>query len=191
MRRVLCVTVMMLVAAGALAQAQPGPTPATKTLREAVVEVAATVLAVDVPTRELALKTPSGEEVVLVVGDEVRNLDKLKVGDQVKVRYKEAVYVKVDKRPGGKPSLTAEEDVSRAAKGSHPGAAIQREVSVSALIEELDPPNYVVTVKGPRGNLVDVIVDNPEVFGKLNIGDLVEITYTRAVAVSVESADVK
>lgn len=43
-----------------------------------------------------------------------------------------------------------------------------------------------MTVKGPSGHAVDVRVAEPEVLGKLNIGDLVELTTLQAVAVAVE-----
>jgi hypothetical protein len=42
-----------------------------------------------------------------------------------------------------------------------------------------------VTLKGPQGNTVDVIVEDPEQMKNIRKGDQVEVVYTEAVAISV------
>ena len=42
-----------------------------------------------------------------------------------------------------------------------------------------------VTLKGPQGNTVDVIVEDPEQMKNIRKGDQVQVVYTEAVAISV------
>ncbi len=48
-----------------------------------------------------------------------------------------------------------------------------------------------VTLKGPEGNLFKVKAKDPEKLKAVSVGDLVDITYTQALAVSVEPAPKK
>ncbi len=52
----------------------------------------------------------------------------------------------------------------------------------------VDPANMVITLKGPRGNIVDLRVQNPDHFKVVKVGDQVDVTYTEAMALSVEPA---
>jgi hypothetical protein len=45
-----------------------------------------------------------------------------------------------------------------------------------------------ITLKGPRGNSVTLDVKNPEQFKVVKVGDDILVTYTEAVAISVEPA---
>ena len=56
----------------------------------------ATVEAVDLAKRTVTVRGPRGNVNTLKVGDQVQ-LDKVKAGDQVVVRYTEAVAISVDK----------------------------------------------------------------------------------------------
>jgi hypothetical protein len=160
--------------------------PEGKTLTRTFVEVTALVVAVDLETREVTFKRTDGTIRTVVVSDEVRNLPQVAVGDTIKLQYQEAVSIRLDKSSGGTPSLQEGSGVSRNAPGSKPGAMVGRNVTISAAIDAIDAIDSVVTLKGPRGGLLDVIVEDRAILGKLNVGDLVVITYTQAVALSVE-----
>ncbi len=59
-------------------------------------------------------------------------------------------------------------------------------VTLTATIEAIDKANRVVTLKGPKGNSVDVKApDQMEGFNSLKVGDQVSATYFEAVAVQV------
>jgi hypothetical protein len=60
-------------------------------------EISATIDAVDVPKRMVTLTGPQGNSATLKVSDAVQNLDQVKKGDQVVVRYTEAVALAVEK----------------------------------------------------------------------------------------------
>jgi Cu/Ag efflux protein CusF len=61
------------------------------------------------------------------------------------------------------------------------------QTTVVATVEKVDAKKRLVTVKGPRGNTVDIEVKDPKKLKQVKVGDEVEITYTEALAISVES----
>ncbi len=62
-----------------------------------VVEATANVEAVDLKKRTVTVKGPKGNVNTVKVGEHVKKLDQVKVGDQVVVRYTEAVAISVEK----------------------------------------------------------------------------------------------
>jgi len=50
----------------------------------------------------------------------------------------------------------------------------------------VDQAKHEVTLLGPRGRSVDVKIENPENMKIVKKGDLVEVTYTEAIAISVD-----
>ena len=62
-----------------------------------VVEATATVQAVDVAKRTVTIKGPQGNVKTVKVSDAVKRLNEVKAGDQIVVRYTEAVAISVDK----------------------------------------------------------------------------------------------
>jgi hypothetical protein len=78
--------------------AAPGGKPGTVTL--GTHQVTTTVEAIDVANRMVTLKGPKGNVLTLPVKDEVRNLDKVNVGDQVTFQITEAVVIAVEKIEG-------------------------------------------------------------------------------------------
>lgn len=181
---------MMLAAAGALsAQAQtgavvvgkgPGVAGAAKT-----VEITATITAIDSKKREVTLKGPQGNEVVVEAGSRVRNFSQMKVGDQVNVEYVEALTLEL-KKGGGQPvARTTEAADGRAKEGAMPAGAAGHKVTVVADVVNVDPQTQTVTLRGPE-RTVDLKVRDPKQFALIAKGDQVEATYAQALAVKVE-----
>jgi len=77
------------------------------------------------------------------------------------------------------------EAVARAKPGEKPAGAVAKQVTVTATVEKIDKKKMIATLKGPEGKVVDVKVRTQEP-GERAGGDQVVITYTEAVAVSVE-----
>ena len=59
--------------------------------------VTATITAIDKAKRDVTLKGPQGNLFDVTAGPEVKNFDKLKVGDQVDMKYVEAVTMELKK----------------------------------------------------------------------------------------------
>jgi hypothetical protein len=60
-------------------------------------------------------------------------------------------------------------------------------VAVTARVTKVDRAKQEVTLKGPEGRSVTVAVEEPAVLDRLKTGDLVDITYTEAVAIAVDT----
>ena len=59
-------------------------------------------------------------------------------------------------------------------------------VTITATIEAIDKTNRIVTLKGPRGNLVDTYVDETfKRFDQLKVGDQVKAQYSESLAMSI------
>jgi Cu/Ag efflux protein CusF len=144
----------------------------------------ATVQAVDLATRHITLRSDDGKSLTIVADEQIKNLAQLHAGDVVDVKYREAVVVDVLPEGAGA-SVTAEGSAKTAKPGARPGAAAARRVTIVATIEAIDEASHYVTLRGPEGNSFDVKAQNPANLKKVKVGDVVRITYTEAVAISV------
>ncbi len=160
--------------------------PQGKTLSKIVIQANAPVVAINQETREVTFKRPDGTLRTVVAGDEVKNLAQISVGDVIKVRYQEAVSIRLDKSSGGTPAISESSGISRNPPGSKPGGEAAHELTISASIVRINALDSEVTLKGPRGGELDVLVPDHAMLGRLNVGDLVVLTYTEALALSVE-----
>ncbi len=156
--------------------------------------VTATVEAIDVGTRMVTLRGPDGKQFTIRAAPEIRNLAQVKVGDKVVARYYESLVAELRNRGDESGETTApagEAAIARAAPGAKPGVAAERQVSQSVRITAIDNKNHVVSFYGSDGLARSAPVRTPEgqdFLSKLKVGDEVELTYTEAMAISVEPA---
>ena len=143
-------------------------------------------MAIDKATRTVTLKGPQ-RTVDVVCGDEVRNFDQIRVGDNVVVKYVEALTLELKKT---KAPLDAKGEAAavRAAPGARPAGAVGREITVLADVVAVDPKKSIISLKGPRGNVYDLKVQNKDHFKVVKKGDQVEAVYTEALAIAVTPA---
>ncbi len=153
------------------------------------VKMTATVVLIDMSSRDLVLIDSQGKMHKVNVSDQVRNLDQVKVGDKVTAEYTEAISLQLKKRgTANVPPASAEEAIIRSPKGMKPGGAVGRKVTAFATVVAVNPKKQFVTLRGPLGNEYDVQVLDPELLKAVNKGDEVEVVYTEALAISVQSA---
>jgi hypothetical protein len=173
------------------AQAQQGGTVVASTPGKAaavtVVEITAAVTALDKVNRVVTLKGPKGNEVDVVAGDQVRNFEQIKVGDQVNVQYQESLTLEL-KKTKGKSDAKVETAGVRSQPGARPAGAVGRQVTVLADVVKVDQANSFISLKGPKGRVVDLKVNNPDHFKVVKVGDQVEAVYTEALAIAVTPA---
>ena len=168
--------------AGATAPGKGGVVETTK--------LTATVVAVDKATRDVTLKGPQGNELVVTAGPEVKNFDQLKAGDQVNVEVIQALTLELKKGGGLVVSRTDAAGAVGAKPGEKPAGVVGRQVTIVAEVVGVDPAKQVVTLKGPQ-RTVDLRIPNADQFKKIAKGDQVEATYTQAVAMAVQAAPKK
>jgi hypothetical protein len=168
---------------GAAVVSEPGKATAVR-----AAEISAQVVGIEKETRTVTLKGPKGKVVDVVAGDEVRNFDQINLGDFVVVRYAQALTLELRKTKAAGGDITVHEEGARAQPGEKPGVAGARQVHAIADVIGVDPQKSTITLKGPRGNVVTLNVQNPDQFKVVKKGDQVDVTYTEAVALSVEAA---
>ncbi len=153
-----------------------------------LITLSATVAAINHETREVTLKDADGKETTIKVGEEVKNLPQVKVGDQVEVAYYESVNIEVLAPDQAEPMAADISALETAAPGQKPAGAMGSQLSVVATIEAINKDHETVTLKGPAGNTKTVKVRNPANLEKVAVGDRVMITLSQSVAVNVTGA---
>jgi hypothetical protein len=183
--------VVPLVEAGTMI-AQATDSSAAKPARKEVrtLTVRGTVEAVDKEKRTVTLKGPEGRTLTLAVRDP-KKLDAVKVGDPVVARYHESLVIQVRKPGEAAPGVTAKEGMATSKPGETPGGAVGRQVTLTVTITAFDTKQQTVTVKGPEGNVETFKVRNPKNLDGVKVGDLVEVTYTQALAIALDKPAAK
>ncbi len=157
---------------------------------EQTVDVTATVVAIDRSTRDITLKGPKGNWIVVTAGPEVRNFDQISVGDKVHARYIEALVLELKHGADLAVTRTDEKSAQGAAPGAQPHGVAGRRITVVADVIAVDRQTQVVTLRGPEQTM-NVRVDDPAQLKRIQKGDQVYATYTQALAMVVEAAPKK
>ncbi len=155
-----------------------------------VMELDATVIAVDAEDRKLVLRGPEGYEMSFSVGPDVRNLSQVEAGDTLRVSYYTG-YVFSMSAPGDAGS-DAEFEAGRAAEGERPGAMLGATMRATVEILSVAKDGKSVSFRDAEGRLQSIQVrrEDAQTFArKLSKGDLVDVRYSEAIAVTVEPAE--
>jgi hypothetical protein len=174
-------------ALGADAKAPSAQAPAFRE-ESVLVTVTAAVEAIDHAKREVTLKGPLGNCVTFAVDSAVKRLDEVSVGDFVTADYYVSIAAELRKPTAAeaKEPFVFLDAAGKRPAGASPAAGGLRRFKVVTTIEGLDRPTQTITVKGPLGNLVTARVADPSNFPKLRIGETIVVTYTEALAISLE-----
>jgi hypothetical protein len=146
------------------------------------------VLAVDAKLRDITL-AGEGDTVVVTCGDQVKNFAQIKPGDMVHAKYKETLTIHVEE--SGSPTMTTETSTAAAKPGEKPHGSISAKATFSGTITAIDTTKGTATLKGYRGNEVEVTPRYPENLKKVKVGQLVVFTYEHGLALSVEKVAAK
>ncbi len=166
---------VLLSCLGLQAVAQP---PATVT-REAT--VSATVESVEKSSRVVTFRREGNILQSIYVDPSVKELDELRPGDVVTVRFVESVIVKV--RPEAQ--LTdVRETTDEARQAGNKDVVLQEQVVVT--IESINPDGLFVTYRTRDNLLATRAVNDKRLLEGLHAGDRVEVTLTRERAISIE-----
>lgn len=142
---------------------------------------------VDYKHRKITLATDEGP-VTIVAGDDVTNLNSIKKGDNVLAEYKSALVYSIDKTGKQKQSTLSNDSWSNK-PGDMPAAGVKTEVTTSVLVTDIDRNAPSVTLKNENGEKETFKVAHPERLKEVDVGDLVNIKYSEAIAVKVEKTN--
>jgi len=192
---IIIVAIAAAFAVNAAAQIPPAQTVVTssepgKASVEHIVDVTATVIAIDRTTRDITLKGPKGNRLVVTAGPEVNNFDQINVGDKVHARYIEALVLELKKGNDLAVTRTEEKGAMGAMPGQQPHGVVGRRITVVADVVAVNRETKTVTLQGPELT-AEVKVDSPDQLRRIKKGDQVYATYTQALAMVVEPSPKK
>jgi len=163
------------------AQAQSGQTVG------ASVTVTAKVTSINLKTREVKIKTDDGKKYSFIAGDNVVNLPQVKKGDIITATYTEAIGYQVRKH-NKQTGVTVTDAAAAAEPGQKPAGAVMQQTTVAVTITAIDATIPSVTFQGADGETQTIKIKDPQKLNGVKVGDVVDITYTEAIAIKVDPA---
>lgn len=150
------------------------------------IQVTAKVETINHETREVTLLRADGERISFTASEEARNLNMVRVGDIVHADYVETLSIEVVANDGTEPEKVELAGMTRTEEGQMPGIAAFDAQQIIATVEEINLEANTFKLKGPDGTVNEYVARNPDNLRKAEVGDLVVITISESVAISVE-----
>jgi Cu/Ag efflux protein CusF len=147
--------------------------------------ITATVEAVDSATREITLKGPKGNVVVIEVPESVKRFSEIKVGDQLNIKYTESLVVALRKADAAAKLGTTTDTGMKRMEGTKPGAVVSRQITATVEVVSVDKAASAVTVRRADSSTVAFRVEDPKNLEGVNPGDRIVVTYNEALALQV------
>jgi len=145
-----------------------------------------TIYAVDPANRTVTLAGSHGGMQILAVRDS-QKLKAVRVGDSVIARYYAAVVLWMRQAGDATSSVATTKTIVTSRYRELPSGAIDSQVTLMAVtITEVDANRGTMTIKNPRGDAETAQVQDQEMLEGVNAGDVVQLAYTRALAVELD-----
>lgn len=187
MRKLLTtMAVLLLVSACCLAGNGAPEKPFISTTQSMV--VTAVVEAISHETRAVTLRGPEGEVHSFVVSEDAQNLDQVNIGDTVVAEYVQNMQIDIIDGEGLEPAAGEAAIAARAEKGAEPGMTAVDRVVVTATLVDINLENNTFKLQGPEGIIKEYAAVNPDNLLLVEVGDVVVMTYTESVGISIEKS---
>jgi len=185
--KTLLTTMLMGTLAGSVLLGTAGAAGAqSKTLQGESATVTVTIEAIDQSTRTMTVKDAQGVYETLEVPPAFTRFKELKVGDKITARYYENLVVRL-KKPG-EAAVDVETGGITPGTQARPGATAATQRTITATVVAIDPKTSAVTVSGPNGWKYSRKVTDKKALAQLKVGDRLDMTWTDALLLSVDSA---
>lgn len=145
----------------------------------------ADVEAINQETREVVLRTPDGNKMVFIAGENVRNLDQVEPGDVVDYEYVSNMSLILVKQPGPVPESLGITVQSKAKPGEKPSTTTIDKRVRTATILALDEEANTFQLEWADGAVEEFTAENPENLKKASVGDSIVITKVEKMVISV------
>jgi hypothetical protein len=176
------VAAAVFLAINGLSLAAETGTPKPVVIKDKVT-VHATIEAIDSTNRLVTLKGEKGDVMTLPVDEDVVRFDQMKVGDHVTAEYYEQVAYEIE-APGANTPTGKSVGVAPLAGTKPAGAAMSMTVD-KVTIQSIDLATPAVTVKDADGDILSFRVRHKDNLKHVKVGDVVVITHTKALMISV------
>jgi len=150
----------------------------------ATAQLTAKIVAIDYDNRIVTLQDAQGNVSTIKAGAGVTRFAALKVGDTVTFQYAESIAYAI--APAGTAPAPQSTPMVTRAPGDKPGGTISQTVSAQVTIQAIDAAAPSITVKTADGHVITMLVNNPANLSGLKVGDVVQITYTQALMITVQ-----
>jgi hypothetical protein len=154
------------------------------------VEATAVVEAVDQQRREVLIRGTGGNLFALLA-DPAVNIQRLKAGDRILVRFVEALAVSLAKPgqdAGG--SVAEQSGIGRSAPvGSSAAGTVENQMRMTVTIDAIDHFTHRVSFTDHGNTTHSVAVQDPAArrfVDTLKVGDRVDLVYTQSLAVAID-----
>jgi len=149
------------------------------------VQLTTVVDAIDREARTITLKGPEGGTRTIQMMEDSNNIDKIVIGDTVNVEYVQHMSIEVMANDGMEPGTGTMSAVARNAEGETPAGMMMETTVTTATVEDINIEANTFKLKWPGGEIKEYEAQNPENLKKSKVGDLVVVTYTEAIALSL------
>ncbi len=185
MKTVMAAALLAMVSLAQPASAQDSLASTAEGVISAVqpVHIQAKIVGIDAGARTVTLKGADGRAAIVLVSDKVAGFDKLAVGDNVDVLYKNALLVKTEKVKGASKGIRERVDthVYAPASGGYESA---RQVEVLATVQKVDHKKRLVTLRGAYQT--QTLEAGPDVdLKEVKVGATVHAVFVSATAVQI------
>ena len=181
----------LIAAVPVLASAQQPPKTATIVDKEKgavavadAIELQGTVTALDKNTRAVTIQGATGRVMTVTAGPQIKNFNKIKVGDLVTLSYVAALGLELKKGGGRLRESIESEQTARAKPGDKPSGSMNRTVKVIADVTAVDAGAGTITLRGPQRS-VDLVVKDRELLTDVRVGDQIFATYEELTVLSI------
>ena len=150
------------------------------------------VLAVEPSTRMIVMREDGEDQPqAYQVSEDIKNLDKVKAGDRVKVESIESVSIRIV--PPGEVVQDNQDvaEIARSKPGEQLSGTASRKRSKTATVSSVFPTSKEFMTRDAKGKLSTWTVKDAKDLEGLKSGDKLQLTYTTALAASVTPAPPK
>ena len=179
-RMTICLLLAMFSMVAVVAAAQEKVASAGNVSRSA------TIAAINRTNRVVTLKDAQGNLEDIYCGPEVARFNELKVGDVVTFSYHAAVAYQIVKAGGKTAADSATSMVP--GRGAKPSGTVTQQQKMTVTVEAIDAAAPSITVREANGHRIAAKVEDKKNLEGIKVGDKVELTLTKALMVTVESA---
>lgn len=159
----------------------------TKTIQGETKVVTVTVEAIERSSREVTVKKPDGTYDIFYVPPAVQRFDTLKIGDKITAKYYENMVLQL-KAAGSKDVNTGSAAVLKA-PNDKAAVTASKQRTITATIAAIDQKVPSITFTGPNGWNYTSRVEDKQALAKVKVGDKVDITWTEAMLLSIDSVN--
>ena len=185
MKRLIIVLALLTMSISAYATEKAAPQAEVLSQEVELLVMEATVEKINHKTREVTLKSASGEMTTITASEDAGSLENVEKGDLLVIEYLESVEISLLKGDGVAADASGEVVVIEPKKSEKPAKLYGAQVDIILTVEAIDLENELVTLKDGEGNVKTVKPRNPENLKKGKVGDRVKITVIEVVGYHV------